>query len=73
MDEHVWLIHPGTGGQWQCPAAAVDDWLERGWKRAGEPPEEPNPVVPQQTSAAPAAVQTDTTTAGGGTGEMSDG
>lgn len=70
----MWLIHPETGGQWNCPAGAVDDWLERGWKRADGPPEEPNPVAPpRQTSVASAAVQTNTTTAVGGNGEKSDG
>ncbi|MFD6770590.1 hypothetical protein ACFWC6_30705 [Micromonospora chalcea] len=71
----VWLIYPETGGRWNCPVGAVDDWLERGWERADGPPEEPNPVAPQQqTSAASAAGRTKTTkTAVGGNGEKSDG
>jgi len=30
------LRHPKTGAVWSCPAAAVDGWLAKGWKRASE-------------------------------------
>jgi len=34
MTSHVKLRHPKTGGEWLCPAEAVDDWLAKGWQRA---------------------------------------
>ena len=66
-DDFVWLKHPNTGGHFRCPAAAVDDWLDRGWEVADEPPAEPNPVAAehlawreqQDQAAAVAAEQTD--------------
>jgi len=33
MTSHVTLRHPKTNGEWSCPAAAVDGWLLKGWKR----------------------------------------
>ncbi len=33
MADHVRLRHPGTDGEWDCPAAAVDGWLDLGWER----------------------------------------
>jgi len=37
MTSHVKLRHPDTGGEWSCPAEAVEDWLAKGWKRAEAP------------------------------------
>ena len=31
MADRVRLRHPETGGEWDCPAAAVDGWKELGW------------------------------------------
>ena len=45
MDEFVWLHNPETGGYFRCPASAVEDWKDNGWKVADEPPAEPNPVT----------------------------
>lgn len=42
---HVWLYNPTTGGYWQCPVAAVADYLASGWERAEQPPPPPNPAV----------------------------
>ncbi len=33
MADRVTLRHPGTDGEWDCPAAAVDGWLDLGWER----------------------------------------
>ena len=30
MADRVRLRHPETGGEWDCPAAAVDGWKELG-------------------------------------------
>jgi hypothetical protein len=52
----VLLRHPQTKGEWACPVAAVNDWLEKGWTRASAPVEttdtEPmaDLVVPQTTN-----------------------
>lgn len=32
MADRVRLRHPETGGEWDCPAAAVDGWKELGWQ-----------------------------------------
>ena len=32
MADRVRLRHPETGGEWDCPAAAVDGWKELGWE-----------------------------------------
>lgn len=34
MADRVRLRHPETGGEWDCPAAAVDGWKELGWQEA---------------------------------------
>ncbi|GAB3656462.1 hypothetical protein [Glycomyces tarimensis] len=34
MKTHVKLRHPKTGGEWLCPAGAVEAWLAKGWKKA---------------------------------------
>ena len=31
----VRLVHPETGGEFECHPDAVASWQERGWKRAG--------------------------------------
>jgi hypothetical protein len=35
----VKLVHPRTGGEWMCPAGAVEAWLAKGWQRAEAPTE----------------------------------
>lgn len=37
MTSYVKLRHPKTGGEWSCPAAAVDGWLAKGWQKADAP------------------------------------
>lgn len=84
MDEFVWLTHPDTGGHFNCPPAALDDWLGNGWQVATEPPAERNPVAAEhlawreqrnQAAAEPTEKPTTKTAARRGTenGEMSDG
>lgn len=34
-DAKVRLVHPDTGGEFECDPDAVAAWQERGWKRAG--------------------------------------
>jgi hypothetical protein len=36
----VELRHPTTGGVWMCPAAAVEAWRAKGWKKAEAVPAE---------------------------------
>ncbi len=31
----VRLVHPATGGEFECDPDAVAAWQARGWKRAG--------------------------------------
>ncbi|MFV2094822.1 hypothetical protein ACFHW1_04935 [Micromonospora sp. LOL_014] len=45
MDTHVWLHHAETGGYWECPVPAVDDWRSRGWVPSDPPPPAPDPAV----------------------------
>jgi hypothetical protein len=45
MDERVWLRHPETGGTLECPAEAVNAWLELGWQPSDPPAEPVSPVV----------------------------
>jgi hypothetical protein len=40
----TWLRHPETGGTWECPDGAVDQWEAMGWERT-DPPEVVNPAV----------------------------
>lgn len=47
-DERVWLRHKETGHLFDCPAAAVDDWVELGWEPTDERPAEVNPVVAER-------------------------
>jgi predicted Rdx family selenoprotein len=35
MADKVRLVHPDTGGEFECDPDAVAAWQERGWKRAG--------------------------------------
>ncbi len=44
-EERVWLTHPDHGGHFECPAGAVEAWMELGWTAAESPPEEHNPVI----------------------------
>lgn len=44
-DERVWLKNSQTGGFFECPAAAVDDWADLGWKPTDERPVVPNPAT----------------------------
>jgi hypothetical protein len=44
-DERMWLHHPETGGDFHCPAGAVEHWKALGWVLADQPPETPNPAV----------------------------
>jgi len=44
---HTWLHNPTTGGVWQCPNAAVDDYLALGWERS-EAPSPPNPAIAER-------------------------
>lgn len=30
----VKLRYPKTGGEWMCPAEAVEAWLAKGWQKA---------------------------------------
>ncbi|HTI26186.1 MAG TPA: hypothetical protein VL652_34675 [Kutzneria sp.] len=56
-DERVWLQHPETGGHFECPQGAVEDWLAMGWVRADAPPEPVSPVVAEHLAAQQAAVE----------------
>lgn len=40
----TWLRHPETGGTWECPDGAVEQWEAMGWERC-DPPEVVNPAV----------------------------
>ncbi|MBK6887033.1 MAG: hypothetical protein IPH03_11815 [Tetrasphaera sp.] len=35
MADTVRLVHPDTGGEFECDPDAVAAWQARGWKRAG--------------------------------------
>lgn len=48
VDERVWLVHPGTGGYFYCPAGAAAEWCTQGWEPTDTPPAEPNPVVAER-------------------------
>lgn len=47
MDKRVWLTHPETGGNFHCPAEAVEAWQAMGWV-PGEAPVEVNPAVAER-------------------------
>ncbi len=34
-DKKVRLVHPATGGEFECDPDAVASWQAKGWKRAG--------------------------------------
>lgn len=34
-DKKVRLVHPATGGEFECHPDAVASWQAQGWKRAG--------------------------------------
>ena len=58
-EERVWLFREIDGKlrHWECPAAAVDGWIELGWALAdGPPPEEPNRAVAHLLAAQAEAV-----------------
>lgn len=66
MDTHVWVYHPATKNHWQCPVAALDETLARGWQLTEAPPE-PNPAVAERVAflaeqAAAAEAETKPTT-----------
>lgn len=46
--DRVWLHNPETGGYFECPAPAVEDWLGLGWERSDPPPADPSPVVAER-------------------------
>lgn len=64
VDGFTWLTHPETGGSFNCPDAAVADWLANGWQ-PGEAPVEVNPAIAERIAfeqqQAAAAAQTKTT------------
>ena len=35
MADKVRLVHPDTGGEFECDPDAVAAWQAQGWKRAG--------------------------------------
>lgn len=78
--DRVWLRHPETKGHFECPAAAVDDWIAMGWERS-DPPEEPNPVIAEHLAWREQQNQTEAfipkadkpARRGNTTGEMSNG
>jgi hypothetical protein len=44
VDGFTWLQYPPTGGTFNCPDGAVEDWKAMGWEPC-DPPEEVNPAV----------------------------
>lgn len=71
-DERVWLLHPDTGGYFECPVGAIEHWTEMGFKPS-DPPPVVNPAVvemlaaqqamaEQQQDSAPAPVADEPTT-----------
>lgn len=44
---HTWIHNPKTGGDWRCPDAVLDEYLEAGWVLTNPPPE-PDPATAER-------------------------
>jgi len=54
-DERQWLRHGEHGGYFHCPAEAVADYVDLGWKAVDDGPVEISPVVAENLAAQEAA------------------
>lgn len=49
---HVLIRNPITGGEWDCPQAALDRYLADGWELVNPDPPAPKPEKTNKSKAA---------------------